>query len=119
VTGLTNGYQSTELLDATTVDANGAVTGDVHDSPAGDGWASLSFDQVVATGLRVSFRNPNPVPICDGVTPNGACNHYHVAEFEAHGPDEVPGLEPWGFVVLSLLFATTGAAVLRRGAPSR
>jgi hypothetical protein len=114
VTGVSNGYLGSELLDASSVQADGTVTGDIHDSPAGDGWASLRFDQVVATGIRISFRNPNPVAICDGVTPNGACNHYRVGEFEAHGPDQLPGLGPWGIAVLSLLFAAAGAAVLRR-----
>ncbi len=39
VTGLTNGHNGIELIDATTVNLAGTVTGDNHDSPGGDGWA--------------------------------------------------------------------------------
>lgn len=114
VTGLVNGHQSTELMDATAVNANGTVDGDIHDSAAGDGWASLRFDQVVATGLRISFANPNPVAVCDGVTPNGACNHYRVGEFEAHGPVPVPAIGGWGMAMIGLVVAAAGAWAFRR-----
>ena len=85
VTGLANGFHGTEFLVATAVNANGTVLGDVHDSPSGDGWASLTFDTVTATGLRISFANPNPTyPYCNGLTADQLCNHYRVGEFEAH-----------------------------------
>ena len=51
--------------------SSGTVTGDVHDSLI-DGWASLSFDLVNATGARIRFD-----------TPAGGFNHYRDAEFEA------------------------------------
>lgn len=80
VTGLTNGFLGTELLNATAVNSNGTVTGDVHNSAAGDGWAALTFDTVDATGLRISFS----VPGGSGV------NHYRVGEFEAHFSPRFP-----------------------------
>ena len=48
------------------------MTADIHDSPGGSGWASLTFDAVTATGVRIAF------------TKTGCCNHYRVFEFEAH-----------------------------------
>jgi hypothetical protein len=73
VTGLVNGYQGTEMLRAAAVNSNGTVERDEH-APA-DGWASLSFDSVNATGIRISFRNP---------TSSQFFNHYKVHEFEAY-----------------------------------
>jgi hypothetical protein len=58
------------------------VTGDIRDSPAGDGYASLTFTPVRATGLRVAFANPNPAGTCSSVP--GTCNHYRVGELEAY-----------------------------------
>ena len=55
------------------MNTDGTVTGDAHDQSSGDGWASLTFDTVTATGLRIGFS---------GTT--GCCNHYHVYEFEAY-----------------------------------
>ena len=70
-------------FDSTLVNG-GSVLGDVH-----SGSASLTFDQVVATGLRIGFRNPSSAGACSG-NPNGPCNHYRVAEFEAHYDTEAP-----------------------------
>ena len=78
VTGLTNGFLGLELLNASSVNANGTVTGDVHNSPAGDGWASLTFDMVQATGMRIAFTVPSGSPI----------NHYRVGEFQVHAVPE-------------------------------
>lgn len=72
VSGLQNGYEGTELLNATSVNSNGTVTGDSHNSGA-SGWASLRFDTVEATGIQIAFSGDVP-----------CCNHYHVFEFEAH-----------------------------------
>ena len=58
------------------------MTGDIHDSPAGDGYASLTFTPVRATGLRIAFANPNPATTCSAVS--GTCNHYRVGELEAY-----------------------------------
>jgi hypothetical protein len=118
VTGLTNGFNGTELMVATAVNSNGTVTGDIHDSPTGDGWASLSFNLVTATGLRISFLNPNPsVPYCDGSFGDQACTHYHVGEFEAHGPAYLPGSQLWSLVVIGMLVASAGALLLGRQMP--
>lgn len=83
VAGLANGFGGAELLKATAVNADGTVTGDVHDSPAGDGYASLTFTPVRATGLRIAFANPNPASTCSSVP--GTCNHYRVGELEVYG----------------------------------
>lgn len=72
VTGLSNGFAGSELLNASSVNSNGTVTADVHDSPGSDGWASLMFNAVSATGLRIGF------------TTTASNNHYRVFEFEAY-----------------------------------
>ncbi len=72
VSGLSNGYFGSELLVATAVNTNGTVVGDTHDSSTTDGWASLTFNAVDATGIRVAFRNPNIATF----------NHYRVGEIE-------------------------------------
>ena len=82
VSGLANGVGGAEPLKATAVSPAGTVTGDVHDSPAGDGYASLTFTPVRATGLRIAFANPNPNTTCSAVS--GTCNHYRVGELEAY-----------------------------------
>ena len=48
---------------------NGAVTGDNHVS-ATNGWASLVFTPVSATGIRIGFSNPASFPRVE--------NHYRV-----------------------------------------
>ena len=84
VSGLSNGFKGTELLDATAVNSDGTVSGDLHDSPS-EGWASLTFDLVQATGIRIAFSGSS-----------GCCNHYHVYEFQAlfDTPVTVVGLDP-------------------------
>ena len=84
VSGLTNGFKGTELLDATAVNSDGTVTGDAHDSPS-EGWASLTFDMVQATGIRIAFSGSS-----------SCCNHYHVYEFQAllDTPITIVGLDP-------------------------
>jgi hypothetical protein len=77
VSGLTNGYFGTELFNASAVNANGTVTGDVHDSPGGNGWGSLTFNAVLATGMRIAFANPG----------SGQVVHYRVGEFEVYIPE--------------------------------
>ena len=75
VGNLRNGYQGGELLNAVAVNLDGTVTRDGHESPV-SGWASLTFDAVNATGIRVGFSNvTNPL----------FYNHYKVFEFEAWG----------------------------------
>lgn len=83
VADLVNGFNGTELWNGT-VNANGTVTGDIHDSEI-LGWASLMFDAVTATGIRIGFSNPAPLfNFCNGATGDQTCNHYRVAEFEAY-----------------------------------
>jgi len=74
VTGLANGFQGAELMVAASVSATGAVSGDNHNS-ALSGWASLTFNPVNATGVRIGFSNATALSI----------NHYRVYEFEVYG----------------------------------
>ena len=103
VTGLTNGYLGGELLHATSVNSNGTVIGDVHDSVAGDGWASLSFDPVFAAGIAIQFSNPGGTGYL----------HYRVAEMQVYSP--VPEIDPAGLAsVLTLLAGGLGLVERRR-----
>lgn len=73
VTNLQTGFAG-ETLQATAVNTNGTVSGESHDSVnEGHGWASLTFDPVEATGVRISFTSAS----CQ-------FNHYKVHEFEAY-----------------------------------
>lgn len=77
VVGLTSGYMGNELIVAASVNSNGTVQGDVHDSVnEGHGWATLGFDRVVATGVRIAFS-----------VPDNSANHYKVHEFLAFQSD--------------------------------
>jgi hypothetical protein len=53
---------------AASVNRDGTVTADNHDS-ARSGWASLSFDAVNATGIRIGFSNVTSL----------SQNHYRVS----------------------------------------
>jgi hypothetical protein len=79
VPNLRNGFGGAELLTAGAVNADGTISLDSHNG----GFASLTFDQVEATGLRIGFSNITATGSCS-VNPNGPCNHYRVAEFQAH-----------------------------------
>lgn len=73
VTGMINGFNGTELLVATSVNLDGTVIADVHDSVNdGHGWASLTFDRVQATGVRIGFSFAGT-----------ESNHYKVHELQA------------------------------------
>jgi len=74
VRNLSNGFLGTELMRASAVNPNGTVDLDIHDSVTlNHGWASLVFDTVHASGVRISFsRTSTPF------------NHYKVHEFEAY-----------------------------------
>jgi hypothetical protein len=100
VSGLTTGSGGNEPINASSINANGTVTGDVHNSPAGDGWASLRFDLVQATGMRIAFSVPSGSPI----------NHYRVGEFQVHIPE--PGTIA---LLLSGLAAGMACRCVRRG----
>lgn len=103
VTGLTNGFLGTETMknssgDAVANSATATITGDYHYSPT-QGWASLSFDTVNATGIRIAVSK-------DGLS----YNHYHLNELEVMSDDNVP--EPSS--VLLVVSATGAALMLRR-----
>jgi uncharacterized protein (TIGR03437 family) len=74
VSGLVNGFQAAEYLTAASVNTNGTVTGDLHNSVV-QSWASLTFNRVNATGLRIGFSNPAGTSIP---------NHYRVYELQAY-----------------------------------
>ena len=101
VTGLQNGFQGAEYLRTfdsgsgrvpATVDPSGTVTADDHysEDPINDGWASLVFDPVNATGMRIAFSHSG----CGGPI------HYHVFELQVYDvtdstpPDVTPDVEP-------------------------
>jgi len=72
VTNLVNGFLGSELMNADAVNTDGTVTNDRHYSPS-QGYASLSFDTVEATGLRITFSHPDNV-----------YNHYKIFEFAVY-----------------------------------
>jgi MYXO-CTERM domain-containing protein len=94
VPNLTNGIYGQELMTATSVNPDGTVIGDVHNSFV-SGFASLSFDHVEATGVRVRFDS------------GGGFNHYRVHEFEAYSVPEPA-------TALAGLIAVAALAVARR-----
>ncbi len=73
VANLTNGWPGGVEQMSANVNADGTVTGDWHHSVL-DGFATLRFDQVNATGVRIGF------------TSTSAQNYYHVAEFQLLKP---------------------------------
>jgi hypothetical protein len=76
VTSLTNGFGGVERMNAGSVKPNGTVDGDIHSSDL-DGWASLSFDPVVATGVAIRFDYHH--------SDTDKYQHYMVYEFQAYG----------------------------------
>jgi hypothetical protein len=74
VTSMTNGVAGSELLNASSVNSDGSIIGDVHDSGV-SGFASLMFDTVEATGVRIGFTGAETY------------NHFHVFEVEAYYTD--------------------------------
>lgn len=83
VTGLVNGFNGQEMMVADSVLSEGIVWGDFHDSvDNGDGWASLTFDPVEATGMAIEFSKT------EGTTYSFV--HYKVHEFLAYAPSGLP-----------------------------
>jgi hypothetical protein len=77
VTGLASGFGGTEIFQADSVDADGYVWGDKHDSVySGHGWGSLVFDPVVATGVAIHFETPDEWSVWE---------HYKLHEVEVYG----------------------------------
>jgi hypothetical protein len=76
VTGFNGETLNVDTASGGSVNPGGTVMLDVHDSPSGDGWASLTFDPVMATAVRIVFANPDIITF----------NHYKVYEFEAYSP---------------------------------
>jgi hypothetical protein len=78
VSGLTNGFGGTELINASSVDSSTAsVLGEIHQFGT-DGWFSLSFDAVNATAIALGIAKPD-----------GSANqyiNYPIYEFELYAP---------------------------------
>jgi len=110
VTGLSNGFQGAELLTATSVNANGTVAADFHNSLA-SGWASLTFNPVSATGIRIGFSNATPIPY----------NHYRVYEFEVYsgGSGGTGGAGAITVAVTPSTVAPAGQVTVTWNAPGR
>ena len=85
VANLRNGVNGAEPLTATAVNGDGKVLGDNHTGS----FASLTFDAVQATGVRIGFANITAAGSCSA-NPNGPCNHYRVAELQAHFDGAAP-----------------------------
>lgn len=75
VTGLTSGYNGTELFQGT-VNSNGTVSND--DALYTDGFGSLTFDAITAKCLRIGFA---PIPSTNA--------HLKVYELEVHYADDI------------------------------
>lgn len=92
VSGLTNGFNGIELLSlgpTGSVNSNGEIFREDHNP--GDGFASLSFNTVAATGVAIQFLREGP----------GLFNGYNVGEFEAHIPEPATALlTGMGLIVL-------------------
>lgn len=100
VSGLASGFLGDELFHATNVNSNGTVIGDVHYSVA-DGWGSLTFSAVNATGIAIAFS-----------TTGGNFNHYRVGEFQAYYNEELNQAPEPGTILL--FTSALGAVVFAR-----
>lgn len=114
VSGMINGMDGQDFWDATSVNSNGAITGDIHTSSLEGpfGWAAVTFNAVSgATGVRIAFSNPNPTTACTGLDNTGVCNHYNVSEFQAYYSDAP---EPSTLALLGAALALTGLRLRRK-----
>jgi len=102
VPNLTNGFMGADLLSADAVNADGSVVKDHHDY-ATQGFYSLTFQEVAATGVAIQFERDagDPAPF----------THYPAHEFEAYDVIEGgPSLEAAisaGAIVISWTASTT------------
>jgi hypothetical protein len=116
VTGLTNGFNGSELVNAPTVDSpTASVLGEIHEFAA-DGWFSLSFNAVNATAIAYVIAKPD-----------GSANqyiNYPIAEFELYAPGVVahPGdfdgdgdVDGADFVAWQTNFPKASGATLAQG----
>jgi len=77
VSGMVNGYQGAELINASSVVSNGSIIGDVHDPVNGTFW-SVTFDALPVTAVAMRFNKVSG--------PGGPFVHYPVGEFQIFGP---------------------------------
>ncbi|MBF0276140.1 MAG: pentapeptide repeat-containing protein [SAR324 cluster bacterium] len=70
---LSNGFNGKEMMNANSVLQDGRVIGDIHNSSR-NGWASLSFKPVFATGIAIQFSTASESDF----------NHYQLFEFEVY-----------------------------------
>ena len=81
VSGLTNGFAGGELINADSVNAADATVDNDHHDFAVDGWYSLSFNEVQATGIAIRFAKD-----ANDSTP---FTHYRTNEFQVFGPSSL------------------------------
>jgi hypothetical protein len=107
VTSLTRGFGGAELMNAASVNADGTVDGDIHSLT--DGWASLSFDPVFATGIAIRFYYHH--------SDTDLYQHYMVYEFQAYGQPvpEPSSLVFLGFGGFGLAFMAVKTRFVTRG----
>lgn len=93
VSGLTSGYNGTELFQGT-VNSDGTVTND--DALYADGYGSLTFNDVTAKCLRIGFA---PIPSTNA--------HLKVYELEVHYADDIGATTTTGDTTSTTLDPTT------------
>jgi hypothetical protein len=92
VSGLTSGFNGTELINAASIDPSTATVHSEIAQFSTDGWFSLMFNAVNATGIEYVISKPS-----------GSANqfiNYPVAEFQLYNSVAVP--EPASMILLTL-----------------
>jgi hypothetical protein len=108
VSGMMNGFQGTELINASSVASDGSIAGDVHDPLDGTFW-SVTFDALPVTAVAMRFNKVSG--------PGGPYVHYPVGEFQVFSSPQVPAISTAGLVGVAALIVSLGALFIRRSRP--
>ncbi len=108
VSGLTNGFQGTELINADTVNSfDGTVDNDHHDFTNDGGFYSLTFNPVSATAIAIRFARDA------GDTQD--FTHYSAFEIEVYDSGTmVPTLTEWGIILLIVVMAVAAVFQVKK-----